>query len=233
MRSLKAVNASRSQFFYDNVLSLHSHQGEDFDKFVKETQKKLKEDHNQDLTTHQIKLDLFKKYNKGLNDSIWSFLSELDKRDIKLVKNLSIKKGDLEAFIKWLCAKLKEFADYAKSKSNKAVSEEIHVLHSFLARKYGWTYEYMQEMDQVELLKAIEQSVIQHKREAVDNINTSALAGAYVAGSKQAKSKIDSLNKDATSDYRNKMIEQSNPPSSPKKFLSRKQLQKIMETKNG
>jgi hypothetical protein len=87
----------------------------------------------------------------------------------------------------------------------------------------------MLEMDELQLLKALEEAIQLKKSEQIEQINSNALAGAYASGSKKAKNEIDKLNRKLSSDRNLKKLIKSNPKLEMKNELTREQLQKIMD----
>ena len=226
--TLKAVNSTRRQFFVDNVLSNYNYQAADFDTFLEETQKVLKEKHGKNLSLEEVSKQFFKQYNSNLFASIWSFLNPEDKKELKLLGNIDVTKQELTSFIEWVSSKIKAYANYAKK--SEGGKEDPEVVYSYLSRCYGWTFDHIRDMDELELLKAIENAVLITKRENVVSINNQSLAGAYVSGNKKAKNQIDQINRELTSKTDMETIKKVNPGM--KASTSRDQIRKIMGAQN-
>lgn len=229
--TLKSVNSSRRQFFVEKILSNYNYQAEDFDSFLKDIQKSLKENHNQDLTIEEVGKQFFKQYNSNVFASIWDFLTARDKKELKTIDNLDISKGELKKFIEYVSNKIRVYAAYVKSSKNEGVKEDPEVIYAYLSRCYGWTFQYIKEMDELELMKAIENAIVINKRENANNINAQSLAGAYIAGNKKAKNQIDQINREVSAKSDMEAIKKANPGM--KAATSRDQIRKIMEANNG
>lgn len=228
--TLRSVNSERRNIFVQKVLSIYDYRSANFDAFLKDTQKVLKEKHKLDMTLDQVKSNFFKHYSIGLHTSIWSFLSSEDKKSLKTIDNLKIHENELKKFIEYVCKKIREYSSYVKTNHNKGTSEDIHSVYSYLSRVYGWTFDEIKEMDELELMKAIENATQIIERENASNINANALAAAYGTGSKKAKSQIDSINRKIST--KSKMRTAGNV--TPKEdSISREDIKRMMEARNG
>lgn len=229
---LKNVNNSRRNFFATHILPSYNYQKENFDKFISDIQKELAEKHKINQSIEQVKFNFFKELSKNLNRSVWTFLKDEDKKEIGVESNLNIEKEELIKFIEWVCSKIKAYSDYVSGKSNDKTKEDSEAIYSFLSKSFGWTFDQIKEMDELELLKAVEQAIELKKREQVENINSAALAGAYAGGSKKAKTEIDKLNRNLSNKEGMKKLIRENPNLEMKNELTREQLKAIMESGN-
>lgn len=231
--TLKAVNFSRRKQFVDNVLSYYNYQSESFDSFIKETKEKLQENHNIKMTLPQVKSNFFKQYSKSVLDCIWHFLYPQDKKELKLVSNLDVPKEEITKFIENVSLKIREYSKYVKSSGADGKSEDINSIYAYIARIYGWTFDYMKDLDELTLLKAVEKAIEIQQKEYAQNINSQALAGAYAGGSKRAKTEIDKINNKIKTKVKMDNIKKINPDMKPSNQLSREDIKKMMEAKNG
>lgn len=233
--TLRTLNAERRQLFVDKVLVNYNFQAKNFDEFAELVRIELEKTHNLKMTVVQVKNNFFKNHLKNIKDVIWEFLKAEDKKDIGKAENIEIEVEDAKKFIEFICEKIRIYADYVKVNNSRAEKEDIHTIYSYLSRTYGWTFEEIKEMDELELTKAIEQAVILNKKENVDQINSVALAGAYAGGNKKAKSQIDKINKSLTTEINVRKLKRTNPELKMKNELTREQIQKIMdeEARNG
>ena len=145
--------------------------------------------------------------NKQLYDnclaSLWDFLKDEDKKDIGIRNHLKISDDELAKFVNYVCEKITEYSEYVKlnnGREDKPVIESEEKILAFVAEKFGWTFEHMREMDELDLLKAVKEASDISKKENLNKINTEALVGAFSSGSKQAKRKIEELNREAKSE---------------------------------
>lgn len=230
--TLKSVNPERRGFFVQKVLPHYNYKAKDFDKYIEEIQRNLEEKHGSKWTIKQITANFFKQYSKDVHKSLWSFLSSEDKKSLKKIENLDVSIDEIKKFIEYVSEKIRIYSNYMKQKHDDGVREDVHSVYSYLSRTYGWTLEEIKEMDELELMKAIENAVTINERENATNINSQALAGAYVGGNKQAKTQIDTINRKVTSKERLKQVKKANPEM--KSPLSREELTNIMNRrKNG
>ena len=192
--TLKPLNAERRKVFVNEVLSFYNYEEESFKSFMIKTQEIVQEKYGKKMTLKKVEEEFFKGYSRNVLNSIWSFLYKGDKSILKTSLNLSVEKEELQKFIEYVCNKIKEFTVYIKDKHNGGTKEDIFKTYSYLSRTFGWTFEEIQEMDELELLKAIENAVLINERESVSHVNLQTLSGAYVAGSKEARTQISTMN---------------------------------------
>ena len=130
---------------------------------------------------------------------LWEFIKDEDKRQIGTIEKVKIKQVQVNKFVDWVNNAIVEYNKYIqlKNQEEEGKTEKIETVFAFLSRQYGWTFEYMQEMDELTLLKALNEACELANKERVDKINTGALIGAFSSGSKQAKRKIDEINREA------------------------------------
>lgn len=229
--TLRNINSERRQFFVNHILP--NYQIENEDEFFSEIQKSLQTNHKIEKPLDQIKKDFFKQFGKILNQSIWMFLFPEDKKELGIVENINVSKDESVKFINWLCNFIKKYTSYVGSTSSKSKSEDIETILSFVSSIYGWTFDEMKEMDELELLKAVEQAIEIKKKNQIEQINSNALAGAYASGSKKAKTEIDKLNRNLNKENQIREIKKVNPEFKMKNELSRDQLEKLMNYKRG
>lgn len=230
--TLKNVNSARRQFFVDHVFPHYNSSNGNLDEFFLSVQKAAPE-----KTLENIRLDFFKNFAQVLDLAVWIFLTAEDKKQIGVIGNLDVKKEEFEKFINWVSAKITKYSEYVGSKSSSNKSEEVEPIFCFLAATYGWTFEQMKEMDELDLLRSVEEAINLKKKNQIEQINSNALAGAYASGSKKAKSEIDKLNRKVTTEHNFKNLKKTNPELKATTNFSREDLQKIMnadsEAKNG
>ena len=229
--TLKSVNAERRIIFVEKVLSIYNYQSKNFESFLKETQKILKEKYKLDMSLEKVESNFFKNYSQSVHYSIWTFLTPEDKKQLKNINNLDISQNEIQKFIEYICNKIKEYSSYIKKNHKKTADEDIHSVYSYLSRAYGWTFDQIKEMDELELMKAIENAVDILEKENASNINSHALASAYGSGNKKAKTQIDSINRRLS--MKNKMKNANNVEPKDNTTLSREDIKKIMEAENG
>lgn len=229
---LKNVNAPRKHFFATYILPNYNYQKNNFEEFLLEIQKELVKNHKINQSIEQIRYNFFRELSKNLNKSIWMFLDSEAKKEIGIESNLDVSKQEMIKFIEWVCEKIRKYAEYVGPQSNKSKGEDVEVIYSFLAKEYGWSLDEMKEMDELEVLKALEQAIELKKRDQADNINSAALAGAYAGGSKKAKTEIDKINRNLVRDKGIKNLIKNNPNLEIKNELSREQLQQLINRGN-
>lgn len=229
--TLRSVNSERRSQFIKEVLSIYDYNSSNFDDFILETQKQLKRNHNITMPLDKVRVNFFKQYSRILQNSIWSFLDPLDKKDIGVANNINVTKEESVKFIEYVCSKIKEYSSYVASNNSKSTSEDIHLIYSYLARENGWTLEYMKEMDELDLLKSLEKAIELKEKEDLANINSQALSSAYAAGNKSAKTQVESLNRKLKT--KEKVKEMKKKGMSADNSLSRSQIESIMRAKNG
>ena len=228
---LKEINTERRHFFVVNVLSNYNHNEENFDVFIEKTKQELEKTHNIKLSNEKVKEKFFTQFNEKLQTTIWLFLKEEDKKTIGTIENLDVEQDQIQKFIEFGCIKIKEYSDYVKVVSGKQTptSEDIYAIYSYLSKSYGWTFDYIKDMDELQLVKALEQAILNDKKENVNNINNQALAASYASGNKKAKSQVDSLFRKLSTEINVKNLMKTNPDLQVKNELTREQMQKIME----
>ena len=233
--TLKSVNSERRQLFVDKVLSNYNYQSASFEDFMIATKDVLEKDHNIKMSLPQVKINFFKQYGHNVLICIWSFLTPEDKKELKTIENLDISQDEIKKFIESVSAKIVEYVKFVKSNSASGSKEDLEVIYSYLSKAYGWTFDYIREMDELDLMKAIDQAIVLNKKENLDQINSQALAGAYAGGSKKAKSQIDKMNKSLVTELNIKQLKKTNPNLEMKNELTREQIQAIMdvEANNG
>jgi hypothetical protein len=170
--TLKSVNAKRRAFFIENVLSFYNYQASNFEEYLLQSQKYLKENHKKDYSIEQLRHNFFKLYSENLHICIWNFLSAENKQSLKKIDNLDISANELKKFIEYVSLKIKEYSIYVKNTKSDGVPENLHTIYSYIARVYGWTFVQIEEMDELELLKALENAIKIMEKENVNNINT-------------------------------------------------------------
>jgi len=168
---LKPVNADRRVLFSTCVLPFYD----------KET-----------LTNEQSK-----EFEKNVTLVLWDFLKDEDKKEIGVKENFEIEIEELGKFINWVSEKIKEYCDFIKLNNGEESSstEKTETIFAFIAKQYGWTFDYIREMDEIELYKSLKEACSLANKE--NTVNIGALVGAFSAGSKQAKRKIDEMNSEA------------------------------------
>lgn len=229
--TLKSINSERRIIFVNKILSFYNYKSNNFESFLKETQEILKNKYKLDMTLPKVKSNFFKHYSESIYYCIWNFLSSEDKKELKNINNLDISQNEIKKFIEYVCNKIKEYDSYVKKNHKKTSSEDIYSVYSYLSRIYGWTFDEIKEMDELELMKSIENAVDILEKENASNINSHALAAAYGSGNKKAKSQIDSINKKVS--IKNKIKNANNIEPKDNTTLSRNDIEKIMEIKNG
>jgi hypothetical protein len=78
-----------------------------------------------------------------------------------------------------------------------STTEKTEAIFAFMAKQYGWTFDYMREMDELELYKSLKEACNLSNKDNLNKVNIGALVGAFSSGSKQAKRKIDEMNSEA------------------------------------
>ena len=152
---------------------------------------------------NNMTIEQYTKFEKNIYSVLWEFLKDEDKKELGIKENLN-KKGvidisELGKFINWISERIKEYCAFIKINNgdNDSSTEKTETIFAFLSKHYGWTFDYMQEMDELDFLKALKEACELSKRESIDKVNIGALVGAFSSGSKQAKRKIDDINREA------------------------------------
>ena len=220
---LKDFNSQRRQFFVENILSFFDPSiSKDFDNFIEQTKNLLKKDYGLDLTTEEVTSKVFKDFSDKVNAAIWSFLKTEDKRLIKKPENIEVTEEEAGRFINWGSEKIIEYTALVKKHSKESKKEDVANIYAYLARKFGWTFEHMREMDEIDLIKALERAIEQERREFAQSANSTALATAFVKGSKEAKAQLDKINKELSKKNTD------GDGAKPVNNLTRAQIMKIM-----
>lgn len=230
---LRELNSSRRQFFVNYIFPFYNYSPEGLEKHFQEIQNHLSEKFKIKKSLDQVKKDFFKEFGQSLNLAIWIFLKDEDKKEIGIAQNLNVDKVEIEKLINWVSTKIKAYSEHVSGSKSVNKSEDIEAIYCYLAATYGWTFEQMKEMDELQLLKSIEEAIDINRRNQVDGINSMALATAYGSGSKRAKTEIDKINKKVKTDLQMKEFKKVNPTFEMKNELTREQLQKIMDKENG
>lgn len=186
--TLKNLNAERRFFFVKKILSVHS----------KIHHKDTPEKEKSKLTIEQA---------QSVVDLVWMFLHPQDKKELRDASLMKIEAIDYGNFLKILSKKLEDYSAYIKTQSPNQDDrpQDINQVYAFLAKEFSWTFEFIQEMDELELLKAINEAINLKKISGISQINNNALVAAFGAGSKSAKKAIDDMNKEVK---REEMLEQ-------------------------
>lgn len=219
---LKELNAIRKNLFIEKILQNYNY-NKDFDAFALDVQNELKEKYQIEISLEKIKKDFFKEYDKAIYLVIWEFIKDEDKKEIGVWQNLNIEAEQKIKFIELICAKIKEYADLANS--DNGVKTDIMTIYTYVAKTFGWHIEDIIEMDELTLLKVLEEAVDLNKKERAENVNLSALATAYAGGNKSAKSQIEKINREARRvkiDYKKMELTQKAPD------LSRDEIKRLM-----
>ena len=147
----------------------------------------------------------------NLKSAIWIFLKDEDKKEIGIIDNLEVDEKEYGNFINFFSQKITEYCNYVKLQSNQegTKTEKIESIYAYLSSIYGWTFDYIKEMDELELLKALKEAIKIQERKQVQDINKGALIGAFSSGSKKAKSEIDKINRKINLDERREMLKNS------------------------
>jgi hypothetical protein len=227
---LKDLNQHRRLFFVSKVLSFYNYESSNFKEHLKATQKVLSEKHSIEMSLEKVETNFFKHYSKSVKESLWLFLKTEDKTVFKSIDNLKLEDNQLKTFIEYTSNKIKQYCSYINKQKGKATSEDIYSIYSYVSKVYGWSFEQIKEMDELELMKSIEHGIELVERENANSVNLQALAGAFVGGSKKAKSQIDSMNKKITTKDTTKKMANVVPTQSS---VTRDQIINIMESSNG
>lgn len=219
---LKELNAIRKNLFVEKILQNYNF-NKDFDAFVADAQKEIFEKYQIKVSLEKIKKDFFKEYDKAIHLVIWDFLKDEDKKEIGVWQNLNIEPEEKIKFIELVCAKIREYANLIKS--DNGVKTDIMTIYTYIAKTFGWHIEDIKEMDEITLLKVLEEAIDLNKKERAENVNLSALATAYAGGNKSAKSQIEKINREANKvkiDYKKMELTQKAPD------LSRDEIKRLM-----
>lgn len=199
---LKPINQYRRELFSNCVLPFYN---------------------NNEMTKEQ-----YIEFDKNIHFVLWEFLKDEDKKQIGIKEDLEAEVSQLGKFINWINKSITNYIEYIKLNSDEenAVTQKVETVFAFLSQQFGWTFEYMQEMDELTLLKALKEACELHKKDSINKVNLGALVGAFSAGNKQAKRKIDEMNREARLDSK---VEQMKTSKIEKKgeFLSDEQLRSL------
>ena len=178
----------------------------------------------------EIKKKYLSEYKNAVTSLIWNFIKSEDKKILKSVLNIKITEEEILKFVEKISAEIKTFSNYIKSKGKTGKNVDKCDIYSYLSRFYGWSFDKCDEMSQIELAKALENSVTLNQKENVNNMNIHALVGAYTQGSKKALAEMKKIN----SEVKRKNINK-NSDEYKDNTLSRETLEKLMKqgSKNG
>jgi accessory colonization factor AcfC len=205
--TLKKFNTERRAFYVQNILS----------------QNKIIYSNQSDQASKDIAA---KKQVESIIDLVWLFLNPQDKKELKNKSLLKIESDEYAKFLKNLNKKLQEYLEYLKSENSfneSNIKQDVNEIYAFLSNQYGWTFDYIEEMDELEMLKAIKEAIKIRKQNELNKINRNALIAAFGAGSKKAKKAIDDLNREAKQEERFEVMKQqpakrNSPLMSPEKM---------------
>lgn len=237
---LKPMNSRRRTFFAENVLPFFPPENTSEAQHQKNIQAELVRTHQK--TFSDFSFHFFKSFDDAIKLSMWMFLSVDAKNQIKSPEKIDCEKDQKTAFLNWCFSKITAYSKYvanACASQGAGEKEQIEAIFAFLAKTYGWSFEEMREMDELDLFKSIEQAVLLKQQENLEKINAGALTAAYASGSKQAKSQIDNLNRRADLKRWISKERQINPGLKPKISLSVEEImhsmqpQKKSEVNNG
>ncbi len=88
-------------------------------------------------------------------------------------------------------------------------------------------------MDELQLVKAIENSVKINEREAAAKINIHALAASYARGGKKAKQQIDKINKKIDREVKGRQAKAAMINATPEETITEAEIIKIMGPRDG
>ena len=147
---------------------------------------------------------------------------------------MKIEVEDYTLFLKALNEKLKEYSDYIKtqSPSEGGVKQDISEVYAFLSKEFGWTFEHIKEMDELELLKAIKEAIKIKKTNQINQINNNALVAAFGAGSKKAKKAIDDINNEVKQEQRIEQMKQT-PAKRNSPLMTNEELRRAVSGRRG
>jgi hypothetical protein len=212
--TLKNLNAERRAFFTNSVLSHY------------------KTIHSKEVSDKERGAAVVEQ-SKSILELVWMFLFRSDKKGLRDKFLMKIEADDLVKFITTLNAKLKEYSNYINQTSqgvNK--TEDSTEIYAFLSKEFGWTFEHIKEMDELELVKAIEKAIKLKKLSQANLINSNALVAAFGAGSKQAKRAIDNMNSDIRSDESLEAMK-TQPAKRETELLTPDQLRRLASGRRG
>jgi len=208
--TLKNLNAERRAFYLKEVVSQNS--------II----------HNKDCSQEE-KNNAVAKQAQSIIDLIWLFLYSDDKKELKDKSNLKMEVCDYVSFLKNLDEKIKAYSDYINSQPDEGgVASSVEEVYSFLSKQYGWTFDYIREMEELDLLKALNHAIKLHKKENVNNVNVGALTSAFGAGNKKAKKIIDDLNNEEKTNEKIELLKNSQPIKRNTPMMSAEELRRAV-----
>lgn len=170
---LKSFNYIRRGHFINNVLSFY---GDNLEK----TQ------------------EFYNTYQHHLLKCIWLFIKDEDKKDIGTLEKLEVSQEQQGNFVNYCNDKITKYAEYIQEQSTNGAEkvDSYENIFAYLSKNYGWTFDYINEMDEIDLSNAIKEAINLNKKELLKDVNIQSLTGAFSQGSKQAKKQIDKMNKE-------------------------------------
>jgi hypothetical protein len=191
---LKPVNTARRLFFTQNVLSFFPPEGTSLEDHQKAIKDNLKE---QGKEVENFQEEFYKSFDDGIKGTIWHFLAIEDKKAIKRPEKLDIPQDQKTKFINWVNGKIEQYCEYVKlSVTDGGKKAHIDEIKAFIAKTYGWTFEKIEEMDELQFFKTLEQAILLKQQEHYENVNANALAAAFGSGSKPAKQALNKIGSD-------------------------------------
>lgn len=189
---LKPVNTTRRLFFAQNVLSFFPPEGKTLEQHQQEIRDNLKE---QGKEVENFQEEFYKSFDDGVKGTLWHFLEKEDRKAFKSPTKLNLTKEETAKFINWVNTKIKQYSDYVSMSANEQGNKKAYIdeIKAFLAKTFGWTFEQMEEMDELKFFKALEQAIMLKQQEHYENINANALAASFGSGSKSAKVELNKI----------------------------------------
>lgn len=189
---LKEFNAERRHLFAVNILSNYGNGS--FDNHIRRLQEEIEKVYKIKISAERAKRDFFKQFDILIYKTIWEFLKDEDKKEIGIIENLEVDELEKVKFIEFYSNKVKELTDLGGE-----VGEKVDVLtvQTFVAKHLGRSIEEIAEMDEMLLVKLVEEIVNLLKQERIDQVNLQALAVAHAQGNKSAKNQIKKLTDEA------------------------------------
>lgn len=224
---LKELNSQRRKFFSDFVLPFYNYQKSQLEIHLSEIKNQLEEKFKTKKTVEQIKKDFFKEFLNALNLSLWQFIKDEDKKYIGTIKDLDLTIENYKLFIDTICFKIEEYIKFIGNTKEDVKNTNVESIYAYISNFYGWTFDQIKEMDEIQLLKSIEEAITINKRKKLEDINTNALGSAFGSGSKKAKTQIDKLQREFKKDENIKELKRNNPNLKVKNELSIEQLKKL------
>lgn len=221
--TLKQINAERCKLFVD-CMTQFSHISDLSDESLVDVQIELVKKHNKRMKIAEIRKKYLTEYKNAVISLIWNFIKPDDKKTLKSSLNVKIADEEILKFVESVSADVKFYANYVKSKGKTGKNLDKCEIYAHLSRFYGWSFEECDEMSQIELAKALENSLSLYHKENVNEINLHALVGAYSQGSKKALAQINKMNAEAKRKDITKNASQFKDNT-----LSRETLEKLMK----